>query len=138
MNKKAFWIKFAQVLITAVPPVVALVLMFPDFLYVKKAISAAAFVVIIVLLCIFKDALKRIVSLPSGFGFCLIVFVFSLISLNIGEQLLIMSGICMVSGLLGMPFDMWHKHVTRPPTKDETYEMLKEMTQKDEKSDKND
>lgn len=141
MNKKAFWIKFTQVCITAIPPVVVLCLNMPVFIEsTGKSLSAAGILVAIILALIFKDATKKIFATPSAFKTCLIVFLISLIAVNLGEQCLQISATALVSGACGVPLGMWYNHETKPATADDIVEALKGIVKEngnEEKSDEN-
>ena len=87
--KKATWIKIAATGVAAVPPVVVLLINMPVFIQnTGKSLSAASIFVILILALIFRDATKKFISTPSAFKTCLIVFILSLIAVNLGEQML--------------------------------------------------
>ena len=137
--KKATWIKIAAVGVTAAPPVVVLLLNAPVFIQrTDKAISAAAILVSIICALIFKDATKKIFQTPSAFKTCVVVFLFSLISVSLGEQLLQISATALVSGACGVPLNMWYNKETQPATTDDIVEALEGLVkeQGSEESDK--
>ena len=128
-NKKAFWIKFSQVCVTAIPPVVVLCVNFPVFVEsTSKSISAAGILVAIILALIFKDATQKIFSTPSAFKTCIFVFLLSLIAVNLGEQMLQISATALVSGACGIPFGMWYNAETKPATTDDIVTELQKLT----------
>lgn len=128
MNKKTFWIKFSQICVTAIPPVVVLCVNFPVFVEsTSKSISAAGILVAIILALIFRDATKKIFATPSAFKTCLIVFLLSLVAVNLGTQMLQISATALVSGACGIPLGMWYNHETKPATTDDVVEALKGM-----------
>lgn len=137
--KKSTWIKITQVAITAVPPVVVLCLNMPVFVQsTSKGLSAAGVLVAIILALIFKDATKKIFTTPSAFKTCVIVFLMSLIAVNLGEQCLQISATALVSGACGVPLGMWYNHETKPATTDDVVEVLKSIVKEkgdEEKSD---
>lgn len=136
--KKTTWIRIAQVLVTAVPPVVVLCCRFPDFIKdTGTTISAAGVLVAVILACIFRDQTKKIFQTPSAFKICLCVFLLSLIAVNLGEQMLEISATALVSGACGIPLNMWYNHLTKPATTDDMLEAIKGLVKenKDEKSD---
>lgn len=141
MKKKSTWIKVAQICVTAIPPVVVLCMNFPVFIEsTGKSISAAGILVALILACIFKDATKRIFSTPSAFKTCLIVFLLSLVAVNLGTQMLQISATALVSGACGIPLGMWYNAETKPATTDDIVKELKNMVKEkgDEKeSDEN-
>lgn len=141
MKKKTFWIKAAQVAVTAVPPVVVLCLNYPVFVEsTSKSISAAGILVAIILALIFKDATKKIFATPSAFKTCLFVFLLSLIAVNLGEQMLQISATALVSGACGIPLGMWYNAETKPATTDDIVSAIKNVMKEkgnEEKSDEN-
>ena len=141
MNKKAFWIKFSQVCVTAIPPVVVLCVNFPVFIEsTGKSISAAGILVAIILALIFRDATKKIFATPSAFKTCLIVFLISLIAVNLGAQMLQISATALVSGACGIPLGMWYNHVTQPATTNDIVKELEKLVKEkdnEKKSDEN-
>ena len=141
MNKKAFWIKFSQVCVTAIPPVAVLCLNFPVFIEsTSKSISAAGILVAIILALIFKDATKKLFATPSAFKTCLIVFLLSLVAVNLGTQMLQISATALVSGACGIPLGMWYNSETKPATTDDIVGELQKLVKEkgnEEKSDEN-
>lgn len=141
MKKKTFWIKAAQVAVTAVPPVVVLCLNFPVFVAsTSKSLSAAGILVAIILALIFKDATKKIFATPSAFKTCLIVFLLSVIAVNLGEQMLQISATALVSGACGIPLGMWYNAETKPATTDDIVSAIKSVIKEkgnEEKSNEN-
>lgn len=142
MKKKSTWIKITQVCVTAIPPVVVLCINMPVFVEsTSKGLSVAAVLVAIILALIFKDATKKIFATPSAFKTCLIVFLLSLVAVNLGEQCLQISATALVSGACGIPLGMWYNSVTAPATTDDIINVLKDVVKEkksdDEKSDKN-
>ena len=137
--KKSTWIKVAQVGVTAVPPVVVLCMNFPVFVEsTSKSISAAGILVAIILALIFKDATKKIFATPSAFKTCLIVFLLSLVAVNLGAQMLQISATALVSGACGIPLGMWYNHETKPATMDDMVNELQKLVKEkgdEEKSD---
>ena len=123
--KKTTWIKIAQIGVTAVPPVVVLCCYFPDFIKdTGTTISAAGLLVAIILACIFRDQTKKIFQTPSAFKTCVCVFLMSLISVNLGQQMLVISATALISGACGIPLNMWYNHETQPATTDDIVEAL--------------
>lgn len=139
--KKSTWIKIAQVGVTAIPPVVVLCMNFPVFVEsTSKSISAAGILVAIILALIFKDATKKIFATPSAFKTCVVVFLVSLIAVNLGAQMLQISATALVSGACGIPLGMWYNHETKPATTDDVVEALKDIVKEkgnEKKSDEN-
>lgn len=134
--KKSTWIKIAAVSVHAVPPVVVLLVNAPVFIErTDKAISAAAILVAVILALIFKDATKKIVQTPSAFKTCVFVFLFSLIAVSLGEQMLQISATALISGVCALPLNMWYNHVTKPATTDDIVKALENMVK--EKTDEN-
>lgn len=133
--KKTTWIKTAQIGVTAVPPVVVLGCYFPDFIKnTGTSISAAGLLVAIILICIFRDQTRQWFSTPSAFKTCLVVFALSLIAVNIGEQLLVISATGLVSGACGVPLEIWYKHETKPADTDDLIDALKDYVKGDVKN----
>lgn len=123
--KKTTWIRIAHIGVTAVPPVVVLCCYFPDFIKdTGTSISAAGLLVAIILACIFRDQTKKIFQTPSAFKTCLCVFLISLISVNLGQQMLVISATALISGACGIPLNMWYNHETQPATTDDIVEAL--------------
>lgn len=141
MKKKSTWIKIAQVCVTAIPPVVVLCMNFPVFVEsTGKCISAAGILVAIILALIFKDATKKIFATPSAFKTCVIVFLISLIAVNLGAQMLQISATALVSGACGIPLGMWYNAETKPATTDDIVSELQKLTKEkgdEKKSDEN-
>ena len=139
--KKSTWIKIAQVGITAIPPVVVLCMNFPVFIEsTGKSLSAAGILVAVVLALIFKDATKKIFATPSAFKTCLIVFLLSLIAVNLGTQMLQISATALLSGACGIPLGMWYNAETKPATTDDIVSELQKLVKEkddEEKSDEN-
>lgn len=126
--KKTTWIKAAAVGVTAIPPVVVLCVNFPVFMQdTGKSISAAALLVAIICACIFKDATKKIFQTPSAFKICVCVFLFSLIAVSLGQQLLVISATALISGACGVPLNMWYNYETKPATTDDVLNALKDL-----------
>ena len=98
--KKSTWIKTFAVATQAVPPVVVLLINAPVFIErTDKAISAAAILVAVILALIFKDATRKIFQTPSAFKTCVFCFLFSLIAVSLGEQILYISATALISGV---------------------------------------
>ena len=139
--KKSTWIKAFQVAVTAIPPVVVLFMNMPVFIEsTGKSISAAGILVAIILALIFRDATKKIFATPSAFKTCLIVFLLSLIAVNLGEQMLMISATALVSGACGIPLGMWYNAETKPATTDDVINALKDLVKEkddEKKSDEN-
>ena len=126
--KKSTWIKLAAVGVQAVPPVAVLLANAPVFIErTDKAISAAAILVAVILALIFRDATKKIFQTPSAFKTCLICFLFSLIAVSLGQQMLQISATALISGACAMPLNMWYNNETKPATTDDIVNALKEM-----------
>jgi hypothetical protein len=138
--KKSTWIKLAAVGVQAVPPVVVLLVNAPVFVErTDKAISAAAILVAVILALIFKDATKKIFQTPSAFKTCLFCFLFSLIAVSLGSQMLQISATALISGACAIPLNMWYNNETKPATTDDIVDALKGFVKenKDESNDKN-
>lgn len=137
--KKSTWIKLAAVTTQAVPPVVVLLLNAPVFIErTDKAVSAAAILVAVILALIFRDATKKIFQTPSAFKTCLICFLFSLIAVSLGTQILEISATALISGACAIPLNMWYNNETKPATTDDIVKALEEMVKenKDESTNK--
>lgn len=135
--KKTTWIKLAAVGVASVPPIVVLLVNFPMFVErTDKAISAAAILVALICACIFKDATKKIFQQPSAFKICLLVFIFSYISVSLGEQMLQISATALISGACGVPLNMWYNHETAPVTTDEMLDALKDLVKENDNEEK--
>ena len=94
----------------------------------------------IILALIFKDATKKIFATPSAFKTCVVVFLVSLIAVNLGAQMLQISATALVSGACGIPLGMWYNHETKPATTDDVVEALKDIVKEkgnEKKSDEN-
>lgn len=138
--KKSTWIKIAAVSVQAIPPVVVLFINAPVFIErTDKAISAAAILVAVILALIFKDATKRIFTMPSAFKTCLFCFLFSLIAVSLGSQMLQISATALISGACAIPLNMWYNNETKPATTDDIVKALEGMVKekKDESDHKN-
>lgn len=137
--RKSTWIKIFQVGVTAVPPVVVLCLNFPVFAEsTGKSISAAAVLVAVLLACIFKDATKKVFSTPSGFKICLFTFLFSVIAVNLGHQMLQISATALISGACGIPLGMWYNAETKPATTDDVVKAIKDLVKEKGDNEKSD
>ena len=138
--KKSTWIKLAAVGVQAVPPVVVLLVNAPVFVErTNKAVSAAAILVAVILALIFRDATKKIVETPSAFKTCLFCFLFSLIAVSLGTQMLQISATALISGMCAIPLNMWYNNETKPATTDDIVKALEGMVKenKDESDNKN-
>ena len=136
--KKTTWIKAAAISVAAIPPIVVLCINFPVFVErTDKAISAAALLVAIICACIFKDATKKIFQTPSAFKICVIAFILSYISVSLGEQILQISATALISGVCGIPLNMWYNYGTKPATTDEMIDAMKELIKPNEGGEKN-
>lgn len=134
--KKTIWIKTSALAVQAIPPVVVLCCNFPVFIQRTGAtISAAGILVAIILALIFRDATKKIFQTPSAFKTCIIVFLISLIAVNLGEQMLAISATALISGACGIPLNMWYNKLTQPPTNDAMLEGLKNLLKKEDSPD---
>lgn len=137
--KKSTWIKVAQIGVTAIPPVVVLCMNFPVFAEsTGKCISAAAVLVAIILALIFRDATKKLFSTPSAFKTCLIVFLLSLIAVNLGHQMLQISATALISGACGIPLGMWYNAETKPATTDDVVSAIKDLVKEKGDNEKSD
>lgn len=126
--KKSTWIKMFAVTVQAVPPVVVLIINAPVFIErTDKAISAAAILVAVILALIFRDATRKIFETPSAFKTCLFCFLFSLIAVSLGEQMMYISATALMSGVCAIPINMWYNHETRPATTNEILTALEGM-----------
>jgi uncharacterized protein with PQ loop repeat len=126
--KKTTWIRIAQIGVTAVPPVVVLCCYFPDFIKdTGTTISAAGLLVAVILACIFRDQTKKIFQTPSAFKICLCVFILSVISINLGHQMMVISATALVSGACGVPLSMWYNYETQGATTDDILEAMKDL-----------
>ena len=137
---KSTWIKIAAVGVQAVPPVVVLLVNAPVFIErTDKAISAAAILVAVILALIFKDATKKIFTMPSAFKTCLFCFLFSLIAVSLGTQMLQISATALISGACAIPLNMWYNNETKPATTDDIVKALEGMVKEsgDESNSKN-
>lgn len=139
--KKSTWIKISQVAITSIPPVVVLLVNFPVFAEsTGKCLSAAGILVAVILALIFRDATKKLFATPSAFKTCLIVFLLSVIAVNLGTQMLQISATALISGACGIPLGMWYNHETKPATTDDIVAALNGLVKEkvdEEKSDEN-
>lgn len=134
---KSTWIKISAVTVQALPPVVVLLANAPVFIErTDKAISAAAILVAVILALIFKDATKKIVETPSAFKTCLICFLFSLIAVSLGSQMLQISATALISGACAIPLNMWYNNETKPATTDDIVKALEGMV-KESKNESN-
>ena len=126
--KKSTWIKIFAVAVQAVPPVIVLLVNAPVFIErTDKAISAAAILVAVILALIFRDATRKIFETPSAFKTCLFCFLFSMIAISLGEQIMYISGTALISGVCAIPINMWYNHETRPATTNEILDALEDM-----------
>ena len=135
--KKTTWIKIAQIGVTAVPPVVVLCCYFPDFIKdTGTTISAAGLLVAIILACIFRDHTRKLFQTPSAFKICLFVFIISIIFVNLGEQMLVISTTALISGACGIPLNIWYNHETKPATTDELLNAMEDFVKGEENENK--
>lgn len=131
MKKKTTWIKISQLLVTAVPPVVVLCVKFPEFIKTTGAsISAAGLLVGIILALIFRDQTKKLFQTPSAFKTCLVIFLLSLIAVNLGEQCLWISATALISGACGVPLQMWYNHEKNPESTDDILKGIQNLLKK--------
>lgn len=138
MSKKAMWIKIANITVAAVPPVIVLFRNLPVFVEsTGKSLSAAGVLVAIILACIFRDATRKIFQTPSAFKICLTVFLFSLVAVNLGQQLLQISATALISGACGIPLNIWYNAVTRPATADELLTRMEKLVKGDSSNENN-
>lgn len=133
--KKTTLIKIASVCVAGIPPVVVLCCNMPVFIeQTGKAISAAALLVGVILVLIFKDATKKFFQTPSAFKTCVVVFILSLIAVNLGEQMLQISLTAMISGACALPLNMWYNNLTQPASTDDIVDALKDLVKGDANS----
>lgn len=126
--KKATWIKIAATGVAAIPPVVVLLLNMPVFVQsTGKSLSAASIFVVLILTLIFRDATKKFIATPSAFKTCLIIFLLSLVAVNLGEQMLQISATALVSGACAIPLNMWYNNETKEATTDDVVDALKNL-----------
>lgn len=131
MTKKARIIKIIAILIQVIPLLVVLGLYSPIIVSKwDKTVSVCAIIVGILLCCIFKDAVKKFFQRPSGFVISLIIFVFCLIGMSLGEQLLIISATSLISGLVALPLNVWYNYLTRPASAED----IKRLVESNEKN----
>jgi hypothetical protein len=81
----------------------------------------------VILALIFKDATKKIFQTPSAFKTCLICFLFSLIAVSLGQQMLQISATALISGACAVPLNMWYNNETKPATTDDIVKALEGM-----------
>ena len=76
--------------------------------------------------------------MPSAFKTCLISFLFSLIAVSLGEQILQISATALISGACAIPLNMWYNNETKPATTDDIVKALEGMVKesKDESNNK--
>ena len=135
--KKTTWIKLGAIGVQAVPPVVVLLMNAPIFIdRTDKAISAAAILVAVILALIFKDATKKIFETPSAFKTCVICFLFSYISVTLGQQVLEISATALISGACAIPLNMWYNNLTQPATTDDVVKALENLVKEKNTDDK--
>lgn len=128
MNKKAIMIKISAICVQVVPVITALCLYAPVFVKrTESTISAAAILVAIICALIFKDATKKFFSAPSGFKTCLIAFLLSLIAVNLGQQILVISSTALVSGVVATPLNLWYNNETGTASNDKILKSIQGM-----------
>lgn len=127
MRKKAIIIKVIATILQIAPVLVALFVWCGPVIISRpeKTISIAAIVAIIICFIAFKDAIKRFYSTPSVWKFAIVIFVFCLIAYILGEQLLILSAVTLLSSLVTLPLNIWYNYLMRPVTASELKEMVK-------------
>lgn len=136
--KKSTWIKIAAVSVQAVPPVVVLLANAPVFIQrTDKAISAAAILVAVILALIFKDAVKKIYQTPSAFKTCLVCFLFSVIAVSLGEQIMQISATALISGACAIPLNMWYNNETKPATTDDIVTAIESLVKENKNENDN-
>lgn len=135
--QKATWVKVAEVGVQTIPPVVTLLAMGPAFVTkTTTAISAAALLVGLIVALVFKDATKKFFTSQPAFKTTLVAFLFSLIAVSLGQQILIVSGVALVANGCSVPLHMWYDSLTRPITSDEMLNSLEVMV-KENKANEN-
>lgn len=137
--KKTLWIKIVASLIAAIPPVVVLILNYPVIVSrADRIISIAALFVTIVLMLIFKDAVKRFFQTPGYLKFSFVILIFSLISLSLGEQMFVLSLTATISGLCALPLNIWYNYLTKPVTSQEFLNVMKTLGKENDNEQKSD
>jgi len=115
MSKKTLTIKIIAMCIQIIPILVVFGIYCPVFVSRwDKALSAGTIVVSVILMCIFRDAVKKIFQRPSAFIFSLIIFISCILMSSIGDQLLVISATSLISGLVALPLNTWYNFLTRP------------------------
>lgn len=137
--KKTMWIKVVASLIAAIPPVVVLIVNYPVIVSrADKIISVAALVVAIILMLIFKDAVKRFFQTPGYLKFSIVILVLSLISLSLGEQMFQISLTATISGLCALPLNIYYNYLTKPATSREVLNAMNALAKENKDVQKSD
>lgn len=137
--KKTMWIKVVASLIAAIPPVVVLIVNYPVIVSrADKIISVAALVVAIILMLIFKDAVKRFFQTPGYLKFSIVILVLSLISLSLGEQMFKISLTATISGLCALPLNIYYNYLTKPATSREVLNAMNALAKENKDEQKSD
>jgi hypothetical protein len=97
---------------------------------VESTISLFAAFIIGLGLLVFKDLTRRILKAPAGFGYILLVFLFSLFGIYIATPLLYLSGSALISSICAYPLTIWYNYLTRPVTTNDLVASLKEVFNK--------
>lgn len=129
--KKSTQYRLWMIAIQLMPIILAVIYCAPDILQkTEKWLSIASLFVIIVLICIFKDAAKRYIQTPSGFKISIFVAILSGFCMLVGEQLFILSCAAILGGLLALPLNILYTNEIRPPTNKEMEDKLNEIKEK--------
>lgn len=92
-----------------------------------KCLSFVGIILAFIVIMVFKDAMKRVVTKPTLFVTSIIMVIISAVACSLGEQLLIMSSCALLGGVISLPLAIWYNQEVRPPTNKEVMEQFEKL-----------
>jgi len=132
--KKTTWLKTAIVSLQTIPVTLVTLYNFPVFVeQASTGIAAVGALLGLFLALIFRENFKEFFKTPSTFKISLVIFLLSLIAVNIGEQFLVISGTVVASTLVSTPLTTIYENVKSDDNKSKILDDLKGLVDKNER-----
>lgn len=124
--KKLGFLKAITMGIQAVPVTIVGLVNFPVFVEnTGTALAASGAFIGIFLALIFRDNFKEFFKTPTTFKISLVIFLLSLVAVNIGEQFLLLSGTVVASSLASTPTKIMYENTKNGTVEKKLLEELK-------------
>jgi len=126
--KKSTKIRIAMIVVYLIPVIIGAIYCAP--LIVSrwdKCLSFVGIILAFIVIMVFKDAMKRVVTKPTLFVTSIIMVIISAVACSLGEQLLIMSSCALLGGVISLPLAIWYNQEVRPPTNKEVMEQFEKL-----------